>query len=162
MWLQFEYELFGLQTTLVSTAVQHELDYQFQNERKNLPRFERLVIEKPGEQAQVFEGDALHAIVKDGAIRYPVSLAGRDARPVRIRTDRWEITHAPGSYNLYMQEITKGLRIQVDECPPNVAIDVRVRPQERTDTLKPAANTWVYDDLILPGQGVEIKFIEKK
>lgn len=157
LWVEFEYELHGLTNESAKMTVKHELDYQFRNEQKDLPRYQRVVVETD-EGAIEYEGpDRLAAILKDGVITLSIQLEPRGGKPVRILTERLELTNTPGSYNLYMTELTKVVRLHVKECPSDTQLEVKFRGREE-GIRKAGRMTWIYDELILPGQGIEIKF----
>src|SRR5205823_161627 len=90
----------------------------------------------------------------------PIRLASRrDNESVFVRTERREIVHVPGSYNFYTPEFMKGLRLCILGCPPSVRLEVWVRPHGGAAALKDKDHTWSYDQIIFPGQGIEIKFV---
>jgi hypothetical protein len=73
------------------------------------------------------------------------------------------VVQAPGSYNLYMTDYTHGLRVRMDDTPNDVRIEVKVRPEGEAQVLKKTGtDEWVCESLILPGQGIEIKFIDPR
>ena len=157
--LQFEYELLNLDTRKKDLHVQHELDYQFRFPERRLPRFERVVMETR-DVSREFDESQLKRMTEKGTIDLDVALDARGGSPVRILTRRLEVVNAPGSYNLYMTEFTKGIRIYNDGIPPGVGIEVRVRPEGEAQTLKKVGTgVWVCDSLVLPGQGIEFKFL---
>jgi hypothetical protein len=59
-----------------------------------------------------------------------------------------------------MTEYTKNLILQLDHPAEGFDVEVKVRPEGVGQTLVRTGNTWRCDSLILPGQGVEIKFID--
>jgi hypothetical protein len=157
--LEFEYMLHGLGQKPVKERVQHELDYQFEEKGSNLPRFDRLLVQK-GRETRLYDTPAkLQQIVKDGIVTVDVEVGGRKDPGVRILTKRLELTNVPGSYNLFMTELTKGLRLRVGRFPEDVEIDVKIRPEGNWEKVTAAGNEWTYDELMLPGTGIEIKLI---
>jgi hypothetical protein len=65
----------------------------------------------------------------------------------------------PGAYNLYTPEFMKGVSITVVACPPDVNVEVFVRPLGKGQLLNKADDTWSCDDLLMPGQGIEMKML---
>ena len=90
-------------------------------------------------------------------ITLDLKLDSRSGKAVRVLTERLELTYTPGSYNLYMMELTKGVRLHIEELPPDIKLEVKFRGKEK-DIKKAGRMTWTYDDLILPGQRIEIMF----
>lgn len=80
---------------------------------------------------------------------------------MKVRIERREVVHVPGSYNLYTPELVKGLEIYHGACFPEMEPEVCVRPEGRELTLKHSGNHWSSENLLLPGQEVEIKFALK-
>lgn len=79
-----------------------------------------------------------------------------------IVIERREIVHVPGSYNFYTPEFMKDLRLSILGCPRGVRLEVWIRPHGGGEALKDKDHTWSYDQIIFPGQGIEIKFIPDK
>ena len=155
--VEFAYDLYSLSDAPLKMTVEHELDYQFAAPAQQLPRFERIVVDDRS-SALVYEGENLRKIVHEGAVRIPIELRAKASSSTRIEVARMEITNVPGSYNLYMTEYTKGVRIHVDDCPDDIEIEVRVRPEGNAEQARKAGTVWYLDALLLPGQGIEIKF----
>jgi hypothetical protein len=159
--IEQEYELHALTAKGGDFIIEHELDYHLSNQQCQLPRFERIVIDPPGGDALVFEGEDLLQKCERGKLSVKVSLQGRGGDPVRVRIERQELVHAPGSYNLYTPEFIKGLYIHYGDCPPEIDPEVLVRPLGPGLKLKHVGNNWSCEHLLLPGQGVEIKFLDR-
>jgi hypothetical protein len=94
-----------------------------------------------------------------GVLPFSVKLPKRGGQAVWLMTRRRNIVHAPGSYNLYMTDYTKGLHLTIEKPLDNIDVEVQVRPNGRQQDLQRAGNDWFTDGLILPGQAVEIKFL---
>jgi hypothetical protein len=155
--VEFGYDLYNLADEPLDTIVEHELDYQLEVPGKALPRFERIVLDDERGSA-VYEGNNLGHFIKQGIAKIPIKLDPRGRSHARIVTERIEVVHAPGSYNLYMTEYTIGVRIFDDECPDDLEMEVRVRPEGTAQQARKAGKAWYLDALLLPGQGIEIKF----
>lgn len=154
--VEHEYELYSLRAKRVTLHVEHELDYQFRNESLGLPAWETVVIDPPDAMTRSTEPIAL-----GGAnLKVEICLPPRqDNQPVFVRAVRREIVHVPGSYNFYTPEFMKGIRLSIEGCPSDVRLEVWVRPRGGGKGLEVRSNTWSYDEIIFPGQGIEIKFI---
>lgn len=157
--LEYEYEVHALTNKGFEFQIEHELDYHMCNEQLFLPRFERVVIDPPGAEAETLDGERLKAA--SGKIKFPVMLQGRGGDPVHVRLERTELVNVPGSYNLYTPEFIKGLYLHYGECPGDVEPEVLVRPLGPGLILKHVGNSWSCEHLLLPGQGIEIKFSHK-
>jgi hypothetical protein len=148
--------------------ISHDLDYQLANCQLKLPRFERITILRiaegsiaaHGSEEKVLERAQLVEANKNGRFEQSFD-ALKPGETLRIRVVREEIVHIPGSYNLYTPEFTKGLRVLIAECPAELTTEVWVRPQGEGKHLVQTGNEWWTEELILPGQGVEVKFLSK-
>ena len=156
MKVEHEYSLYSLRGKKRTFNIEHELDYQFDNRSLGLPRWETLVIDPSDVRTQPDK----RAELSSPELNVPIHLAPRgENEPVFVRTERREIVHVPGSYNFYTPEFMKGLRLSILGCPPGVRLEVWVRPHGGGKALKDKDHTWSYDQIIFPGQGVEIKFV---
>jgi hypothetical protein len=131
--------------------VEHELDYQYRGLIGGLPRFTPCTLDAIREQKQ--------SSVEGGKVSFRVPLTGRGGHPIRVQINRQELVPMPGSYNLYTPEFIKGLTVVVAESMPEVEVEVTVRPQGPEESLRRIGNTWFTEQLILPGQGLEVKFM---
>ena len=152
-----EYDLYCLRPKSLKHTIAHELDYQLRNQELRLPRWEAVVVEP--EEAK--SNDDAPDLGKP-RIEVEVTLASRqEQQSVYVRTERLELVNVPGSYNFYTPEFTKGLRLSIVACPTDVRVEVWVRPHGGATALPEQGHTWSYDQLIFPGQGIEVKFIRK-
>lgn len=155
--VEYGYEIHSLVQRSTNVTVVHELDYQFRGLMKGLPRFTAFSIDPPDDAN--WETAPLANSGKDGRISFSVPLAGLGDRPRSVQINRQELIPMPGSYNLYTQEFIKGLTLMVADTPPGFDIEVTIRPQGPGESLRRAGSTWRTDQLILPGQGLEVKFM---
>jgi hypothetical protein len=154
--VEHEYNLYSLRNRKLTLPIEHDLDYQFANESLRLPRWESAIITP--EEAKVRPGESID--VSNPGLRIDVNLAPRAAEePVFVRTERQEIVHVPGSYNIYTTEFMKGLHLSVHGCRSGFHLEVWVRPHGGGHALPERDHSWSYDQIIFPGQGIEIKFI---
>lgn len=152
-----EYQLWPLRNKRSTANIRHELDYQFRNDDLGLPRWEKVVILPMEARKNTKPID-----LSGPSVQVDVRLSPRrDEEYVFVQTQRRELAHVPGSYNFYTPEFMKGLNLSVENCPDHVAIEVWIRPHGSSEALADQGGTWTYDQLIFPGQGVEIKFIVK-
>jgi hypothetical protein len=153
--VEYSYEIHSLVRRPKTIEIEHELDYQFKGFRTDLPRFTHFSVDAPKKE----NDRALDESVKSGKIAFKIQLAGIDARPAHVRISREELVPVPGSYNLYTTEFMKGLTVVIAELPKDVDVDVMIRPQGVGEALRRTGDTWLSDELILPGQGIEVKFL---
>ncbi|MEN6537296.1 MAG: hypothetical protein ABFD89_26825 [Bryobacteraceae bacterium] len=158
--VEHDYDMHGLTCDHAEVRIEHHLDYQLRDEALNLPRFEYVEINPPGPSLYRVCGEEFRERYPDGKFCYSVTVEPRDGRPVHVHSKRSELVYIPGSYNLYSPEFSKGLRV-FSECPADVDVEVWVRPLGEGSDIKRGTNTWTCDQLLLPGQGVEIKFLRK-
>lgn len=157
--VDLEYDIESLLDAGARATVLHELDYQFQNRKLDLPRWDTISI-RPNE-ARVKPREKLD--LKKARQEIEVNLPPRQSGgpPIRVRTARRELATVPGSYNLYTPEFTKKLHVTVSGCPDNVETQVWVAPHGENRATADTNNVWYYDQLLFPGQGIEIKFVDK-
>jgi len=154
--VEHEYNLYSLRNKKRTLSIEHELDYQFDNRALGLPKWETVVVDPPDAREKSQE----RVDLTNPKLNIPIHLAPRqDNESVFVRTERREIVHVPGAYNFYTPEFMKGLRLSVVGCPPGVRLEVWVRPHGGGEALKGEDHNWSYDQIIFPGQGVEIKFV---
>jgi hypothetical protein len=149
--VEYSYEIHSLVQRTTTVMVEHELDYQYRGLIEGLPRFTASSVDSPRAQQQSPAGNR--------KVSFRVPLAGLGGRPIRVQINRQELVPMPGSYNLYTPEFIKGLTVVVAESVPGVKVEVTVRPQGPGESLRRDGNTWWTDQLILPGQGLEVKFM---
>jgi hypothetical protein len=157
--VEHEYDIWSLRNRRSKFKIVHELDYQFRNERLKLPAWVEVLIDPPESKT-----DAGWRLEKgEPNLEIEVKLAPRrDEESIFVRTVRSELAHIPGSYNFYTPEFMKGLRLAIVGCPANITIEVWIRPHGGGEALVSQDYTWSYDQLIFPGQGIEIKFISSQ
>jgi hypothetical protein len=154
--------------------VRHLLAYEMWNKEQNLPRFSSLTVAYgDAPPSRVYQGDDLSRIddklgsvvLKDADA---VVLPPPDENvPVHITTERYEIVNVPGSYNLIMPELVARpldpkaptITISVDSLPPDIEakVDTYYAPH-RFDRPDQGKNFWVFDSIMLPGQGLTVVF----
>ncbi|HVG33413.1 MAG TPA: hypothetical protein VM911_10040 [Pyrinomonadaceae bacterium] len=167
--LQFDYDLYGLHSRpIANLTLMHYLDAHIKPEDtakyehiKDLPKFEYLKVgNKEYPVAPLPTSN-----IKDGRFTEQISLGPKDAEPVRIVTRRRECTYIPGSYNLTMGELTKGITLHLTEVPDNVEVSVNLRPHTEFGVplrLDEAIEREFRDTILLPGQTIEFRFKHKR
>lgn len=156
---EIDYDLHGLINKHVSVQIEHELDYQFDAPALTLPRFDRIAIEIANQEPRVYTSEEIRRQFPDGRFRHQIDVPAREHGCIRVRTQRRELVHAPGSYNLYLPEFTKGINIRIARLPDEVRAEMLIRPLGTV--LKEIGNEWLSDALLFPGQGIEIKFVPR-
>jgi len=167
LWMKYGYDLYAIAPGAAYEPVQHELDYQMWNEELQIPRFERVtVFRDSGKQVDPYEGDRLKRINDGRSILLGPDILKLPApqlhQPVRIVSERYELVCAPGAYNLVMPDLTvradgsadPTIKVSVTELPPD--LDIRLDTYYAPHKFTPAGssdNSWVYNSLVLPGQG---------
>jgi hypothetical protein len=155
--VEYGYYIHSLVQRPATVAVGHELDYQYGGLMAGLPRFTAFSVDLPEGIHQ--DKEQLQRSTKAGSVSVNVPLFGLGGYAPHVQIDREELVTMPGSYNLYTQEFIKGLTVAVADCPSEIQIEVTVRPQGPGESLSHVGNIWRTDRLILPGQGLEVKFM---
>jgi hypothetical protein len=157
--VEYGYSLHGLGKKRTRIELAHELDYQFAGIDKILPRFTRFTVDDGTGSAGIdFEAD-MKAAQATGTIKRVVWVPPRDGTAIQVWIERRELVPIPGSYNLYTPDFMKGLNVIVADGASDVRVEVWIRPQGSGEELRQLGNSWYSDELILPGQGIEVKFI---
>lgn len=164
LWMEFSYKLNGLRSkNLSNVTVMHYLDFHLKDEKAELPRFEYIEID--GKVFDAPPGLSDNENVKKGRFTTSVNLEPRGKKPIQIVTRRSEKTYLPGTYNLIMGEMTKGITLHLLEIPDNVEASVNLRPHTEygrpLEVGKPLTEDFK-DTILLPGQGIEFRFINKE
>ncbi len=159
--VQQSYQLCGLTDQFLRTMIEHHLDYQFQDSTLALPRFESIEITTPGAEPERFNSKRLKAEFPDGRFSYSVSAMPHGQEGIQVALDRYESATVPGSYNLYSADFIKGLTITFGEWPADMKPEIWVRPHGEGMNVGQVGDEWVCERLLLPGQGVEVKFLKK-
>ncbi len=153
--VEHQYDLSALLNKHSKYIIRHELDYQLENRDLKLPCWDSVVIDPDTRRTRKDKIDLLA-----DCLSVEVSLPPRwHEESVFVQIHRRELLHLPGSYNLYIPEFMKGLHLNVVGCPPEFRVEVIVRPEGGGRSLPNEDDTWSYDRLIFPGQGIEVKFV---
>lgn len=152
--IDYNYELRSLRSKSMPFEIQHYLDDHIECAKNNLPKFERVEIGPTN-----YSGSKLKEKIKNGVFSVSLSLEPRDKGSVPMRTKRREITYVPGSYNLVMNELCAGVRINLDKIPVGIVAYVRGPHASNPVPLQvgPTLNDF-HDKILLPGQGFEFRF----
>jgi hypothetical protein len=169
LWMKYKYDLYAIDSAATSEPVEHQLGYEMWNPDLEIPRFEKVtLIRNNGEKEDPWEGERLARICTGGSVVLRPDILKlpppRMNKPVTIVSERYELMSAPGSYNLVMPELT----VRPDgSSEPTIKVAVTLPPdlEFHLDTyyaahkFNPAGNSnnlWVYDNLMLPGQGFSL------
>ena len=149
--VDYQYELHALPRKRATVPVAHELDYHLASPELNLPRFDKVtILPAPGSQMPSI-------LQTPGRVAFETLLPPRGSGHCLVRTERTEIIHMPGSYNLYTPEFVKGLSLSLVGFE-GTEVEVWVRPHGPGAEPVRSGFTWICEHLLLPGQGIEIKF----
>jgi hypothetical protein len=154
--VEHQYDLFPLCEKSSKYTIEHELDYQFKHPSLNLPSWELAVVVPDVARTQKDEID-----LSSPCLKVEVSLPRRDKESIFVQTRRRELVYLPGSYNFYIPEFTQGFRLTIVGCPPEIGVEVLVRPHGGGQALPNQDGTWSSEQLIFPGQGIEVKFVQR-
>ena len=152
--VDYNYDLRSLRSKAVPFEIQHYLDDHIECAKNNLPEFERIEI-----GATNYSGSTLKEKIKNGIFSASIALEPRDKGSVPVRTKRKEITYVPGSYNLVMNELCVGVRINLDKIPAGIVAHVR-GPHATDPASLTVEKTLIdfQDKILFPGQGFEFRF----
>lgn len=149
--VDYEYQLHALTRKRTRAKVTHELDYQISVPELDLPRWDKVtVIPAPDSQQPTPQQTR-------ESISFETLLPPRGEKYCLVRTERTEIICVPGSYNLYTPDFVKGLSVTLVGFD-GIDLEVWVRPHGEGTRPVRSGSTWICERLLLPGQGVEIKF----
>jgi hypothetical protein len=153
LWLKFNYELRGLHSRPRRKTIElmHYLDDHVVGE--NLPRFES--IEVDGKKYPTRN-------LSEGVFKTPVELHDRKGKATSVVIERYELTYIPGSYNLTMTEMTKGIKLFLTDIPKGIETIVNIRPHVEKVRLKKGQNMHFRDVILLPGQCIEFRFVHER
>lgn len=150
--IDYNYELRSLRSKSVPFEIHHYLDDHIECAKNNLPKFERVEI-----GTRNYSGGKLKEKIKNGVFSVGVALEPRYKGSIPVRTKRREITYVPGSYNLVMNELCAGVRINLEKIPAGIEAYVR-GPYVSNPIPLQVGPTLFQDRILLPGQGFEFRF----
>lgn len=149
LWMKFEYDLYSLRSgKWKGVPLSHSLDDHIPH--GNLPCFTKIVI-----------GDKSYPThnVEKGEFTTGVDLEPKGGHPIHVITERREIAYLPGSYNLTMWELTKGITLSLSGAlPDGIEVSVNIRPHTEKALLELHSDLEFKNILLLPGQGIEFRF----
>lgn len=171
MWMEYGYYLSGLQLQDRQIEVQHTLDDTIVDAAADLPRFEQIIIDQnvydPYDTSAFASEGSKRKVSKDGKITIEerratlkIHLGSEEKPPMRIVTVRRELINVPGEYDITMSELTEGrVSLAIDELPGDIEPRVEfITDRADKKTTPPLGNRWVFDGIMLPGQGIELQF----
>jgi hypothetical protein len=148
--LRMSYDIHNLKAVKQVVKVIHRLD--FHRTYQHLPRFTAV---------HVAGRPLAMEVLREGQFDEAIMLNPRGGKGVHVRVDREEVIYVPGSYNLVMTGLAKGLKISLEDIPDNVLASVNIRPHiDKPISLQKFTELQdeLEDVLLLPGQVVEIIF----
>lgn len=155
LWMETRYDLCGLRSVPAKVKVMHFNDKHLKVEQAKLPCFEYIGIRN--------EPLPVDRCVKDGKFEQEIDVEPKTGNPVGILIRRKEIVYIPGITYLTMTEMTKGIKLDLEEIPDDLEAIFSIRPHVSNVPLSTssAIETKFDDILLLPGQGIEFLFKRK-
>jgi hypothetical protein len=153
LWMKFNYELRGLHSRPKKKTIElmHFLDDHIKSE--NLPRFESIEVD-----GKKFPTDS----IVDGKFTTLVELNNKEGTTIGVIIERYESTYIPGSYNLTMTEMTKGIELFLTDIPDGIKTIVNIRPHVEKVSLEKGQHLHFHDIILLPGQSIEFRFVHRR
>ena len=155
--MEFSYDIYGLKSeSHKEIEVTHYLDDHIKNSKKNLPRFEKIIIgEKRYETPEAIAAKTVNGIFRDEH----VIIEPRHKTPLKAVATRKELTYIPGSYNITMRELTKKITLLLEDIPPGIETSLNVSPHTPVEGEPLVKGTPTLLNLVLlPGQVIELRF----
>jgi hypothetical protein len=148
--IHYKYDAYSTTGRDEQSKVRHELDYQVR--RSDAPSWVSVKIDGVDRTP----GDATYP-------RFEEHVTLTDKKTT-VEVTRWELIHVPGSWNLYLTQWTRGLTMKfVPQQPSGLEIVPVLHPRDENKiAFDDKSRSWTYPDLLVPGQGLEFKFIEKR
>lgn len=162
--LEIGYDLYGLKPEGFNFTVQQELENIYmRNEALNLPRFNSVTVGN-----KLYTNDELKAIVEKGLLtlkdipvkpwpRHDSDSSQSENTGIRIVTERSEIIYLPGTYNIVLSQLTKGVKVHIDS-PPDIEHTLKRWFNRGGQDFQPAGKYHNYSGIVLPGQSVSFQF----
>jgi len=151
--IDYKYELRSLRAESVHFEIHHYLDAHVQCAENNLPEFERVEIGSTN-----YSGSKLEEKIEDGMFSVTLELQPGYQGCVPVRTKRREVIYVPGSFNLVMNELCAGVRINLDKIPAGILAHVRGPHGSKPVPLQGHSKLNNFEEILLPGQGFEFRF----
>jgi hypothetical protein len=154
--VEHSYKLCPLRGRKTKFSIAHDLNYENCDSNLDLPRWESVVVLPDSARTRV--GTAIN--ISGTRIEDEVELPPREhGESISVHTSRLEIIDLPGSYHFYAPEFSKGLEVSLVGDSLGFSPVLSIRPLGGGKPLLNNQNTWSSEDLIFPGQGIEIKFM---
>jgi hypothetical protein len=152
--VNLSYKLFSARLAPKKTLVRHQLNFHLRSETDDLPRFERIIFGR-----QNMAGQTLLRHVNSGVFSMLWDPA-KESNPLDVSVERVELTNVPGSYYFTFLELTRGIKIELDELPDDVEVVMSALPDPKL--YKMNKNEIVeLSNLFLPGQSIELRFTRR-
>ncbi|MFL5381165.1 MAG: hypothetical protein ACJ8GN_01440 [Longimicrobiaceae bacterium] len=148
LWMGFGYNVCGLRSTKRKAEIVHRLDDHLSD-----CGFPKLLSFK-------VDGVPIDIKVEKGWFKYLLDVNEQGGKSRHITTERQELVYIPGSYNLTMSAMTKGIKIFLSALPKGVSASVSIRPHRDPVNLvvNDTLDTEFENVLLLPGQLIEFRF----
>lgn len=138
---------------------------------KELPRFDSVsssAVKEP------YEGERLQRMVCNGRLEvtdgihlkpWPTregAAESRERSAVRINVKRSEIVYVPGSYHIVLGELTKNIRVRVEEVPDDIEVEIKRSYDPKGKYFEQEGKDEMFHSgVVLPGQSINL-LIKKK
>jgi hypothetical protein len=160
--LEFSYNLSGLKADPHEPKVEHGLDRHIKDDSLGLPCFDWARIgDRFYEISDLQDGHSADGVIElqQGTLALDVKLDSKDKpHVIPMAVARREVRNLPGSYHLIMTELTQRITFYLDEIPNDVETEVYIRPHDENFSLRKTNRLYVFNGILLPGQGFEIQF----
>ena len=167
MKVHIAYDLYGLKSQPFDYTIRQALgNIHLRNAEGTLPRFDRVTVVG----GKSYSGEELNSMVKDGLLTMPPitlkSWKKTDAKSeltensgIRIIFERSEIINIPGTYNLVLAELTKGVKLEIEHSD-SIQHELKEWFDSGSKGYQPAAGGKYYnlDGVVLPGQSVSVQY----
>lgn len=160
--LEFSFNLSGLRVDPQEVKVKHGLDSHLEDASLGLPCFDWVRIGNQFyEISDLQDGNSADGVVQlqAGILTLGIELESKDKpHAVPIAVARREVRSLPGTYHLIMTELTQSITFYMDEIPGDIETEVHIRPHDESFSLRKTNRLYVFNGILLPGQGLEIQF----
>jgi hypothetical protein len=160
--MDYSYNLYSLKYDETPFTIQHSLDRYLVREVNGqpLPRFDWAVVGEQTFEHQNAQDEHFKENEKEVMFVCDIKLAPRndkDPKLVHVHTRRRILMTVPGEYSLMMPDLTEGaFRVHFSETPPGLT--GAVKTWWKALDFKPLSHYWLFEGVMLPGQGFAIQY----
>jgi hypothetical protein len=158
--IQIEYTLVRLRN--VDYTVTHYLDAHISDKALLVPRFLHASVGSDAFQIDAVgpwkDTSGLATLDANGCLSIGLASQEKSRVKIPIAIRRLETRNVPGSYFFVMTEVTTGLRVYLEECPPTIAVTLASWPIEPEIDLSKEKYA-LLSQIFLPGHSLEFKLL---